>query len=113
MDDRRAKELINAERERVKGRLRDTVAASREDRDAANEPGDMADPAEPLTAKEADDAVAASLRERLEALDRAEERVRAGSYGRSIQSGDPIPDERLEADPAAELTVEEAGESPE
>jgi RNA polymerase-binding transcription factor DksA len=25
-----------------------------------------------------------------------------------VQSGKPIPDERLEADPAAELTVEEA-----
>jgi DnaK suppressor protein len=31
----------------------------------------------------------------------------AGTYGRSVQSGKPIPDERLEADPAAELTVEE------
>jgi RNA polymerase-binding transcription factor DksA len=25
----------------------------------------------------------------------------------SVRSGEPIPDERLEADPAAELTVEE------
>jgi DnaK suppressor protein len=32
----------------------------------------------------------------------------AGTYGRSTVSGVPIPDERLEADPAAELTVEEA-----
>ena len=30
------------------------------------------------------------------------------SSGRSVRSGAPIPDERLEADPAAELTVEEA-----
>jgi hypothetical protein len=32
----------------------------------------------------------------------------AGSYGRSVRSGQPIPDERLAADPLAELTVEEA-----
>ena len=44
------------------------------------------------------------------ALDRAEQRLAAGSFGRSIRSGRPIPDERLEADPAAELTVEEAAE---
>jgi hypothetical protein len=34
---------------------------------------------------------------------------RAGKFGRSIRSGRLIPDERLEADPAAELTVVEAG----
>jgi RNA polymerase-binding transcription factor len=52
--------------------------------------------------------VAAGLRDRLAALDRALRRVEDGSYGRSIRSGAPIPDERLEADPAAELTVQEA-----
>jgi DnaK suppressor protein len=31
-----------------------------------------------------------------------------GTYGRSVRSGEPIPDERLEADPAAELTISEA-----
>ena len=39
---------------------------------------------------------------------RAEARLAAGSYGRSVASGQPIPDERLEADPLAELTVQEA-----
>jgi DnaK suppressor protein len=52
--------------------------------------------------------VAAGLRDRLAALDRALQRVEDGSYGRSIRSGAPIPDERLEADPAAELTVQQA-----
>jgi DnaK suppressor protein len=55
-----------------------------------------------------DDAVAESLRDRLAALDRALRRLDDGSYGRSVQSGLPIPDERLDADPAAELTIEEA-----
>ncbi|MCW2868363.1 MAG: hypothetical protein JWR20_2551, partial [Marmoricola sp.] len=31
---------------------------------------------------------------------------------RSVRSGDPIPDARLEASPTAELTVEEAAEDP-
>jgi hypothetical protein len=41
-------------------------------------------------------------------LQRAEARLAAGSYGRSVRSGRPIGDERLEADPLAELTVQEA-----
>jgi DnaK suppressor protein len=52
--------------------------------------------------------VAAGLRDRLAALDRALQRVEDGRYDRSIRSGAPIPDERLEADPAAELTVQQA-----
>ena len=67
-------------------------------------------PAEPLTAQEMDDAVIAGLRDRLGAIERAETRLREGAFGRSIASGQAIPDERLEADPAAELTVEEASE---
>ena len=67
-------------------------------------------PAQPLAQQGVDDAVAAGLRDRLAALDRALQRVEDGSYGRSIRSGAPIPDERLEADPAAELTVQQAAE---
>jgi DnaK suppressor protein len=55
-----------------------------------------------------DDAIADSLRDRLAALDRALKRLDDGTYGRSVRSGVPIPADRLEADPAAELTVEEA-----
>jgi len=49
-------------------------------------------------------------RSQLANRDRALARLDSGIYGRSIRSGVPIPDERLEADPAAELTVEEAAE---
>ena len=71
----------------------------------------MYDSAEPLTREGVDDSVRAELRERLAAIDRAEERLAAGTYGHSVRSGDVIPDDRLEADPAAELTVEEAREA--
>ncbi|MGC1287356.1 MAG: TraR/DksA family transcriptional regulator [Streptosporangiaceae bacterium] len=53
-------------------------------------------------------ALLASAKDQLAAIDRAGHRLDDGSYGRSVRSGVPIPDERLEADPAAELTVEEA-----
>jgi RNA polymerase-binding transcription factor len=39
------------------------------------------------------------------AVERAEARLAAGTYG--LESGKPIPDERLEAVPTAERTVEE------
>jgi DnaK suppressor protein len=108
MEEAHARALLRAERTRVEELLGETVAAGRDDRDAANAPGDLADPAERLTAEEGDDAVAAGLLERLEALDRAERRLVDGTFGYSVRSGSPIPEARLEADPAAELTTEEA-----
>jgi DnaK suppressor protein len=108
MDDERARALLTAERIRVEGLLAGLSRAGVDDRGAANEPGDMADPAERLTAEQGDDAVEEGLRARLRAIEGAERRLAAGNYGRSIRSGLPIPDDRLEADPAAELTVEEA-----
>ena len=43
----------------------------------------------------------------LAAVARAEGRLIDGTYGLSIDSGEPIPDERLEAVPTAERTAEE------
>lgn len=108
MDDDRARALLQAERSRVEGLLAETSAAGRDDRTAADQSGDMSDPSEPLVAEEVDDAVSASFRDRLGAIGRAEQRLNDGTFGLSVRSGLPIPDERLEADPAAELTVEEA-----
>jgi DnaK suppressor protein len=108
MDADRAHNLLENERARIQALLDETSTARADDRAGANEPGDMSDPAESLTSEGADDAVAEELILRLEALDRAEERLRAGTFGRSTRSGELIPDERLEADPTAELTVEEA-----
>jgi DnaK suppressor protein len=108
MDDDRARTLLRAERTRVQGLLDETLSAGQEDRTAANEPGELADPAERQTAEEVDDVIAGGLRDRLAAIDRAERRLENGAFGYSVRSGLPIPDDRLEADPAAELTVEEA-----
>ena len=108
MDDERARALLTAERIRVEGLLAGTSRAGLDDRDEANAGGDMADPAQRLTAEQGDDAVQEGLQARLRAIEAAELRLAAGNYGRSIRSGLPIPDDRLEADPAAELTIEEA-----
>ena len=108
MDEERARELLRTERAEVLQALDNTLAAGRADRAAGAELGDEADPGRALTDEATDDAVAASLRERLAVLERAEQRLAQGTYGKSVRSGLPIPDERLEADPAAELTVEEA-----
>jgi len=109
MDEGVARERLTAERAEVAQLLTDAESAGAQDREAeVGETGDYADSAQPLTAQGMDDAMADSFRERLAAIDRALKRLDEGTYGRSVQSGLPIPDERLDADPAAELTIEEA-----
>ncbi len=108
MDDDRARQLLSDERTRVENLLDAVRGDSQSDRSAANDHGDMSDSSELLVSEGTDDAVANSLTLRLAAIERAEKRLAAGTYGLSIASGAPIPDERLEADPAAELTVDEA-----
>ena len=108
MEHAKAKELLRTERLRVEHLLTDMNEVGGADRTAADQPGDMFDSAEPLTREGTDDAIRADLEERLAAVGRAEQRLADGTYGLSVRSGQPIPDERLEADPAAELTVDEA-----
>jgi DnaK suppressor protein len=102
MNKARARELLANERARLERLLRAEIAATAPDQ------GDDVDDANWRIAEETGRAVSRSLRDRWSALERAEERLRRGTYGRSIASGKPIPDERLEADPLAELLVEEA-----
>ncbi|MGA8988194.1 TraR/DksA family transcriptional regulator [Aeromicrobium sp.] len=110
MDDQRAKDLLKAETERLTALLHTTESEGRQNRDAQDEDQEADDSAEQLTAEGVDDALAEGFRQRLEAVQRAEQRLADGTYGLSVRSGAPIPDERLEFDPAAELTVEEATE---
>ncbi len=112
MDAEEARARLRAERAEITALLKDTESAAEQDRQAEAETGDIADPAQALTAQGIDDAVAVSLRDRRAVLDRALQRLDDGTYGRSVRSGQPIPEERLEADPAAELTVEEAAAGP-
>jgi RNA polymerase-binding transcription factor len=111
MDESRARTLLRAERTEVASLLRQTEEAARIDDQVSDIPRDYGDAALPLTEVANDEAVAGQLRERLDAIDRALARLEAGTYGRSVLSGKPIPEQRLEADPAAEVTVEEASAS--
>jgi DnaK suppressor protein len=108
MDENRARALLEAERAEVRRLLAGTQQAEEEERPDTGDVSDSVDPATALTAQGNDEAIAGSLRDRLAAIDRALHRLDEGTYGRSVRSGVPIPDARLEADPAAELTVEEA-----
>ncbi|MGD0553771.1 MAG: hypothetical protein ABSA93_02205 [Streptosporangiaceae bacterium] len=110
MDVNRARESLLSEQAEVESLLKDEREAGAEDRQAEADgaTGDMADVAQPLTQEYEDESISERLTERLEAIDRALQRIKDGTYGLSIKSGKPIPDDRLEADPAAELTIEEA-----
>ncbi len=67
----------------------------------------MADSASRLYEEEFDEGQVDDLRAELASVKDAEERLAAGTFGLSVESGEPIPDERLEAVPTAERTVDE------
>jgi DnaK suppressor protein len=105
MEPDRARELLAAERARIERAL------SGLDADGPLEGSDRVDPgdrdSEDLYQDELDEGRRQQLQEDLAALERAEARLAAGTYGLSVESGLPIPDGRLEALPTAERTVEE------
>jgi DnaK suppressor protein len=104
MEAERARELLARERERIERALGIYEGEPLES-DAQREPND--DETENLYQDEFDQGRAQDLRDQLAAVERAEGRLRDGTFGFSIQSGEQIPDARLEARPTAELTVEE------
>ncbi len=102
MDPDRARQLLALERERIEQGISDlTPEASGE----PDEPGD--DGSQALYQQEFDVGRGQDLQEQLAAVERAEARLADGTYGRSVESGGPIPDARLEALPTAERTVDE------
>ena len=104
MDAERARELLAQERSRIERALAKLGHVD------SGEPADEIDPANvasELYQDEFDEGLAEDLRQQLAAVERAEARLAAGTYGRSIESGEPIPDERLEVLPTAERTTEE------
>jgi len=104
MDPERARELLAAERKRITSAL--SRLGHQDSGDLTNEQ-DAADIASDLYQDEFDAGLADDLREDLAAVERAEARLAEGTYGLSVESGEPIPDERLEAIPTAERTADE------
>ena len=103
MDPERAQLLLAQERQQVER----AIAALNNDGlgTEQDEPGDEG--SENVYQNEFDAGLGEELADRLAAVERAESRLAAGTYGLSIESGEPIPDERLEALPTAERTIEE------
>jgi DnaK suppressor protein len=104
VDTERAEDLLAQAREETEAeleRLRGGSATPSEDQTDASSDADG------MVEQETDEAVGELLTQRLEAIERAEQRLEEGTYGFSTRSGDPIPDARLEIEPWAELTVAE------
>jgi DnaK suppressor protein len=106
MDAERAGRLLAENRARVEKQIADTEVRGDEE-ELSHSDQHMADDAQFLTEEELDVGLRERLQEDLEAIERAEQRLAEGTYGRSVESGEPIPDERLEAIPWAERTAEE------
>lgn len=104
MDPERARELLAAERTRIESAL---SRLGHQDSGELSDEQDPANMASDLYQDELDEGRADDLRNDLAAVERAEARLAAGTFGLSVESGEPIPDERLEAIPTAERTAEE------
>lgn len=105
MEPDRARELLRQERERIEQALAELGGPASQESDVNVEPGDR--DSEDLYQDEFDAGRAEDLRRELAAVERAEARLADGKYGLSVETGEPIPDGRLEAVPTAERTVEE------
>jgi DnaK suppressor protein len=103
METERARQLLDAERRRITDEAAN-LGVQTTDELSTLDPGDTASD---LYQEELDQGRLQDLQEQLAALERAEQRLEEGTYGISVESGDAIPDERLELIPTAERTAEE------
>ena len=105
MDPKRAAELLSVERTRLEQTLAELRPGSGEELSHTDQ--HTADDGSELFEQERDAGLIERLRDELAAVERAEQRLMQGTYGLSVESGEPIPDERLEALPTAERTASE------
>lgn len=105
MDESRARKLLAAERARIEHALAELAPTL--DDELSHTDQHLGDQGSELYEAERDEGLSVRLKEELAGVERAEARLTEGSYGRSVESGEPIPDERLEIQPWAERTVEE------
>jgi DnaK suppressor protein len=105
MEADRARELLARERARIEESIAAIQGEGPLEGDERREPGDV--DSEDLYQDELNQGRLEDLRRELAAVERADQRLEDGTYGLSVESGEPIPDARLEALPTAERTVEE------
>jgi DnaK suppressor protein len=108
MDTAQAAELLAQERARIEEQLARLGAEFAPGApQSLAEDTDYGDSAYDLQERERDAGRIEELREALAAVERAEHRLAQGTYGLSVESGEPISEARLERLPAAERTAEE------
>lgn len=107
--------FIAAQRARLT-QLRDELLATGRDaergedelqQDSLHESQGSGDDAQKTTLQDNQAALFVRSRQRLVAIDRALQKIEDGTYGFSDESGDPIPQDRLEAVPESLCTVAE------
>jgi RNA polymerase-binding transcription factor len=104
MDSDRARQLLNAERARIVASLAQLRHADTASRTTTSTRRRTL--ARELTRTSSTN-LADDRRRQLAAVERAEQRLAAGTYGFSIKNGRTIADERLEGDPTTERTTAE------
>ena len=102
MDPEQAKKRLAEERARIERELKEHTQP-----DTSDEPEDSGDEGDDLEQASKDSAFVEDLERNLQEIARAEQRLEEGTYGKSVISGDPIPDGRLEAIPWADRNVDE------
>jgi DnaK suppressor protein len=107
IDEARARELLREARERIEASLADSARVRGSELEEVDTDTDPTDEGGLIAEEEVDEALTAQLQAELEAIERAEKRLEDGTYGFSIESGEPIFAERLETMPWAERTPEE------
>jgi RNA polymerase-binding transcription factor DksA len=98
---------LRAEHDRIQRELEELRAETGNDGELSTIDQHTADAGTELFEEERVQSMIERLEQELQAVERAMQRVEDGTYGLSIESGEPIPDSRLEAVPHAERTVEE------
>jgi len=106
MDAQRATELLARERRRIEQELA-SLRSPRGDGELSDVDQHTADSGTELFEVERDRSMIERLQNELGAIERAERRLEEGTYGLSVESGEPIPDGRLEAVPWADRTAQE------
>jgi len=103
VDAERARQRLAEEREQIQKQ----IAELGQSVTATDETPDFGDQGSDLQEDETEFGLRQDLQQVLEQIEKAEGRIEDGSYGKSVISGEPIPDERLEALPWADRLVEE------
>lgn len=112
------KSLLESERDRIEGELSTNAekATAGTENWAAVQPeknedtADREDVAEAIESYENNESVVASLKTELNEIDRALEKITAGTYGTCEVGGEEIEEDRLKADPAARTCKAHIGE---